>query len=172
MQGHLLILALYPRLGKCGGEEGRAVEDQTVQVVSLAEGNQGDVGVPSFEQPAGIQVVGQGYGVVGGCLRQNRQIEGVRKEHTAQVEGTRGVVVGRGARAGHGGLAEQLGQRGHGGALRVHKVHGGALPARALEGRGGVIAALLRLGDLRVQLHDGRVGVGHLEPRRAFRHVW
>jgi hypothetical protein len=65
----LLALTLDPGLGEGSGEEWRAVKDQTVEVVPLAKGNEGDVRVPSFEQAAGVEVVGQGYGVVGGCSR-------------------------------------------------------------------------------------------------------
>lgn len=35
-----------------------------MQVVPLAEGSDGDVRMPPFEQTAGVQVVGQGYGLV------------------------------------------------------------------------------------------------------------
>jgi hypothetical protein len=65
MERHFLGLTLYPGLGECRGEEGRAVEDEAVQVVSLAKGNESDVGVPSFTQAASVEVVGQGYRIIG-----------------------------------------------------------------------------------------------------------
>jgi len=70
VQGDFLALALDPWLGKRGGEEGGAIEDQTVQVVALVEGNESDVGVSSFEQAAGIEVVGQGDGFAEGWYCQ------------------------------------------------------------------------------------------------------
>jgi hypothetical protein len=61
-----LALTLDPGLRESGGEEWRTVENQAVEVVSLAKGNEGDVGVPSFEQATGVEVVRQGYRIVGG----------------------------------------------------------------------------------------------------------
>jgi hypothetical protein len=61
-----LTLTLDPGLRESGGEERRTVENQAVEVVSLAKGNEGDVGVPSFEQATGVEVVRQGYRIVGG----------------------------------------------------------------------------------------------------------
>jgi hypothetical protein len=37
-----------------------------VEGVALAEGYDGDVRVPSFEQAAGVEVVGEGYRFAGG----------------------------------------------------------------------------------------------------------
>jgi hypothetical protein len=65
VQRDFLALALDPWLGESGGEEGGAVEDQTVEVIALVEGDEDDVRVASLEQAAGVEVVGQGYGFVG-----------------------------------------------------------------------------------------------------------
>jgi hypothetical protein len=90
--------------------------------------------------------------------------------HTTQVERASGVVVGRRSGVGNGGLAEQLREGRHGSVLRVERVHGGALPV-VLQRRSRIIAALLGWGNLVMQLHDGRVGLGHVDPRGALRHV-
>jgi hypothetical protein len=92
-------------------------------------------------------------------------------KHTTKIERASGIIVRGRPGTAHGGVAEQLGKGGHGGLLGAHTVHGGAFPARVVQRRRGVIAALLGLGDLRVQLHDGRVRAGHLEPRSTLGHV-
>jgi hypothetical protein len=58
MKRDFLALTFDPGLRESRGEEWRAVEDQAVEVVSLAKGNEGDVRMPTFEQAAGVEVIG------------------------------------------------------------------------------------------------------------------
>jgi hypothetical protein len=67
VQRDVLVLALEPRLREGRGEEGGAVEDEAVQVVALAEGDERDVGMAALEQAARVEVVGQGDGLGGRC---------------------------------------------------------------------------------------------------------
>jgi len=82
-------VALKPRLRKGSCEEGRAVEDETVEIVSLAECDNGNVRMAAFEQATSVEVVWEGYRFVG-CSR---------------VERSSCLVVGRGASVHHGGIA-------------------------------------------------------------------